>query len=154
MVLPCQNKTVILYGCFLCDRNFRGPRRKFASRKKVYRPTPKIGGKGVDVLKHFFILHWSQIDISLVVMRPTSVLVGGRPRARPLDDEASKTKRSGQNCRNYMLQQTVLGTTRGPLGITRRSQVSIRPPQPKIDILRQRNVDFTYYLFTHHYSFP
>ena len=45
----------------LCDRNFRGPRRKFASRKKVYRPTPKIGGKGVDVLKHFFIMHFSAI---------------------------------------------------------------------------------------------
>lgn len=25
-------------------------------------------------------------------------------------------------------------------------------PFPKIDILRQRNVDFTYYLFTLHYS--
>ena len=30
--------------------------------------------------------------------------------------------------------------------------VRILVRQPKIDILRQRNVDFTYYLFTLHYS--
>jgi len=40
---------------FLCDRNFRGPRRKFASRKKVNRYAPKTGGQGGDVLLGTFL---------------------------------------------------------------------------------------------------